>query len=139
MWCAWDRCCASHTNWLLLEQGQVSAGSDDLYVDCTASATNPGLATPVFQPGRITLQTLRSRFICLGIALTARVERMALAPDEKNALCRPIPLLRSMKDFPLIMLRGLEAEARWLAHPVLCDWMAKNRTAGAARHYPAVP
>ena len=48
---------------------------------------------------------------------------MALAPDEKNALCRPIPLPQSMEDFPLIMLRGFEAEARWLAHPVLRDWM----------------
>jgi len=116
---------------LVLAHAELPAGPDDLYVDCTASATNPGPPIPVFQPGRITLQTLRSRFICLSIALTARVERMELSADEKNALCRPIPLPRSMEDFPMIMLRGFEAEARWLAHPVVRDWMAANRLSGA--------
>ncbi len=121
---------------LLLAQGALPAGPDDLYVDCTASAANPGPPIPVFQPGRITLQTLRSRFICLSVALTARVERMGLAPDEKNALCRPIPLPRSMEDFPLITLRGFEAEARWLAHPVVRDWMAEHRLSGAGYSEP---
>lgn len=122
---------------LVLQQGELPAGPDDLYIDCTASAANPGPAIPVFQPGRITLQTLRPRFICLSVALTARVERMGLSLDEKNALCCPIPLPRSMDDFPLIVLRGFEAEARWLANPVVRDWMLASRLSGAGYPEPA--
>ncbi|MEZ5939016.1 MAG: NAD(P)/FAD-dependent oxidoreductase [Hyphomonadaceae bacterium] len=122
---------------IVMEQGETPAEAGDLYVDCTASAINPGPVIPVFQGARITIQTLRSRFVCLSAALIARVERMNIDEEQKNMLCRPLPMPRSMEDFPLLLLRGLEAAERWNAHPVLREWIVGHRLAGAG--FPDLP
>jgi len=50
---------------VILEGGEVETTAEELYVDCTASALGRRPTRPVFEDGRITIQTVRAAlFLC---------------------------------------------------------------------------
>jgi hypothetical protein len=116
---------------IILERGEVETGADDLYVDCTASALGRRPTRPVFEDGRITIQTVRAALFCLSAASIAYVE--ARVDDEalKNRLCPPLALPNSSEDWLPMTLGELSVQKQWAEHPALRQWVSEHRLTGS--------
>jgi len=116
---------------VILERGEVETGADDLYVDCTASALGRRPTRPVFEDGRITIQTVRAALFCLSAASIAYVE--ARVDDEalKNRLCPPLALPNSSEDWLPMTLGELSVQKQWAEHPALRQWVSEHRLTGS--------
>lgn len=112
---------------IVLEHGEAETGPDTLHVDCTALGLSNAPATPIFQPNRIVLQQIRHLSPCFNAALTGFVEAHRETDLEKNRLCPPNPYPKSVEDWPRMMSRTWQTEARWLSEPDLTGWVAESR------------
>lgn len=76
---------------LRLDEGTVECTDDTLFVDCTANGLATVEATPIYAPGRVTLQPV---FMCqqtFSAALIAHLELLDLDDARRNQVCRPVP------------------------------------------------
>lgn len=78
-------------NRIVLQNGEVRANQGEVYVDCTASGFRTAPARPIFEPQRITLQSLMGGFTTFNAAVVAFVESARDDDAEKNRLCPPTP------------------------------------------------
>jgi hypothetical protein len=101
-----------------------------LLIDCTAAGLSDRPAVPVFDGDRITLQKLRSGYICLSAAFTAHVEAAYEDEGQKNALCTGMIAASQAEDWLRVMLADLEARRRWDQHPELLAWVGAHRLSG---------
>jgi hypothetical protein len=110
-----------------LEQGNVPTHPDNVHVDCTAGGLRTSAARPVFAPGRITLQQMRTCQPTFNAAVIAYVEATRDGDDEKNELCPP----NRYPDTDLDMLHGILAQQRatniWNSTPDMLEWMGQAR------------
>jgi hypothetical protein len=113
-----------------LERGTVRTRAGRLYVDCTAAGLSDRPGVPVFAGDRITLQKVRSGYICLSAALAAHVEAAYDDEAQKNAICMGMIAANQADDWLRVMLADLDARARWDAHPELLAWVASHRLSG---------
>jgi len=116
---------------ILLQKGELPAEADDLYIDCTASAINPGPPVPVFDGPRITLQTVRPGLMCLSAAVAGRIETMSDDDRIKNEMCRPVEWPETLAGYARLQLMGLEAGERWAKDRDFRAWLASHRLSGA--------
>jgi hypothetical protein len=88
---------------------------------------NPAPAVPLFAPGRITLQPVRSGLIPFNAALAGFVEVTRGDLAEKNRLCPP----NRLPDAPLDWLRGtmlaVAADYGWSKAPGVSAWLERSR------------
>lgn len=82
----------------VLERGETETRSDVLHVDCTALGLNNAPPTPIFQPGRISLQQVRHLSPSFNAALVGFVDAHRDADAGKNRLCAPNPYASSIED-----------------------------------------
>jgi NAD(P)-binding Rossmann-like domain len=110
-----------------LEGGAVPIGAPALYVDCTADGAETRPATPIFDGGRITLQSVRGCQQVFSAALVAHVE--AAYPDDevKNELCDPLPHPDTDLDWLRITRAYYRNQLRWLDDPDLTAWLSAAR------------
>jgi hypothetical protein len=110
-----------------LEQGNIPTSPDKVHVDCTAGGLRTSAARPIFEPGRITLQQIRTCQPTFNAALIAYVEATRDDDDTKNELCPP----NQYPDTDLDMVRGILAQQRatnvWNATPDVMEWMRQAR------------
>ena len=110
-----------------LEHGTVPTRPDKVHVDCTAGGLRTSPARVVFEPGRITLQQIRTCQPTFNAAFIAYVEATRDSDDAKNQLCPPNPY----PDRDVDMLRGILAQQRatiiWNSTPDVQEWMAQAR------------
>lgn len=110
-----------------LERGTIPTTPDHVHVDCTAGGLRTSHARPIFEPGRITLQQIRTCQPTFNAALIAYVEATRASDDEKNALCPP----NQYPDTAVDMLRGIlvqqQATNRWVGTPDVAAWMERSR------------
>ncbi len=99
---------------LVLDQNELPAGGA-LHVDASAIGLRLVDPQPIFTAGRITLQQVRHNTPPFNAALLAWVEANRDDDEQKNRLCRPYPLPRSVDEWP-----------RWSPRP------GARREAGAA-------
>ena len=117
--CGWATCCASTpTRW----SSTVAPWPHDrhaLYIDCTADGAEKRPATPIFDTGQITLQSVRGCQQIFSAALIAHVE--AAYPDDqmKNQLCVPLPHPDTDLDWLRVALADYGNQLRWLDDPDL--------------------
>ncbi len=112
---------------MTLEQGTVPVGRDWLFVDCTAPGLRPSPPIPIFDGDRVTPQyVLFGGFPTYSAALVAYVE-LTQDEDDKNTLCRPLPVTGNLDDLARNLLGDIEMRARWLASPEIAGWMAGSR------------
>ena len=103
---------------------------------CTSTAPPTGPksvpATPIFDAGRITLQSVRGCQQIFSAALIAHVE--AAYPDDaaKNRLCVPLPHPDTDLDWLRIALADYRNQLRWLDDPDLTAWLSR-RAPGSLR------
>ena len=112
---------------VVLEGGTVAMDGAALYVDCTADGAEKRPATPIFDAGRITLQSVRGCQQVFSAALAAHVE--ASYPDDsvKNELCVPLPHPDTDLDWLRITLAYYRNQLRWLDDLDLTAWLSAAR------------
>jgi hypothetical protein len=84
---------------IVLEQGNVAADDDWLYVDCTAAGIPPREPKVIFEPEKITLQWVKWGRPVLSAAILGYVEATIDGDDLKNELCQPISPPRTPADW----------------------------------------
>ena len=112
---------------IVLEQGTVATSPEALYVHCASPGLNAAPAVPIFEPGRITLQSMRTGLAPFNAALIAYIDVTRQDLDEKNRLCPP----NRQPDTPTDWIRGtlitLDADRRWSKEPDIAAWLGRVR------------
>src|SRR5262249_43040209 len=91
---------------IVFENGaEVPTSRRELQVDCTASGFRRAPPRPIFEPGRITLQSLIGGFTTYNAALVGFVEAARDDDADRNRLCPPTPQLTLALDW-VAMMRG---------------------------------
>lgn len=116
---------------IVLDQGTIDGGPDDLHIDCTAKAFARRPPVPIFDGDRITLQPVRAGRVSLSAAVIGHVEASYDDDAIKNELCVPIATPDVTADWPRDMLADLAVGQRWTAEKTLRSWMAAHRLTGA--------
>jgi hypothetical protein len=106
---------------LALDGGTIDSTPRTLYVDCSANGLVRIDATPIYAPGRVTLQPA---FMCqqtFSAALIAHLELLDLSDERRNHICRPVPHPEQVEDLAAAlvvtsenMLRCQRHAGRWL-------------------------
>ncbi len=96
---------------IVLEDGEVPA-SGAVIVDCTAYGFRGGATRPMFEPGRITQQSVMGGFTSFNAALVGFIEATRDGLDEKNLLCVPSSLANRPIDWVRSYRGGLRARPR---------------------------
>lgn len=107
---------------LELELGEVAIAPDAVVVHCAAEGLRNPERVPVWQPGVITLQTIRAGFPCFGAAVTGYVEATRDDDAEKNRLCPPSSYGNTLADWARMNVLGFRATASFNAEPDIKAW-----------------
>jgi hypothetical protein len=118
---------------LSLDQGELAARPDTLYVDCTAAALARPPTVPVFQGERITLQMVRFPQLPFSAALTAFLETAIESDEEKNDLIAPIRLSDTVADYVAALVPDWRNRSACNRHPTVRAWIQASRTDGYAK------
>jgi hypothetical protein len=115
------------TDEIRLTHGTIPTRPGNVHVDCTAGGLRTSAARPIFEPGRITLQQMRTCQPTFNAAVIAYVEATRDSDESKNELCPP----NQYPDSDLDMLRGILAQQRatnlWNSTPDMLEWMGQAR------------
>lgn len=112
---------------LVLTEGEVPTRADVLHVDCTALGLSDAPVKPIFEPGRITLQSVRHNSPTFNAALLGFVEAHWDDDADKNRLCPPNFFASTTGDWPGMMTRTWQTEQNWLTEPDLMGWVTESR------------
>jgi hypothetical protein len=112
---------------VVLQKGSIPAGAGHVYVDCSAAGLRMAPGRPVFEPGLITLQAIRSCQPAFSAALAGYVEASRHDDAEKNRLCPPNPYPDAAADWIPTTCISLRAQDLWLRDPDLTKWLDRAR------------
>jgi hypothetical protein len=112
---------------VVLDGGTVKTDPAALYVDCTGDGIGLRDATPVFSPGHLTLQSVRTCQPAFSAAVTAHVEAMDADDHTKNDYCLPVPHPTNPIDWLTMMLAFNHNQLRWFDDPELMHWLNRAR------------
>lgn len=115
------------TDRMVLDGGTLARDGRALYVDCTADGAEKRPATPIFDAGRITLQSVRGCQQIFSAALIAHVEATYGDDGVKNELCVPLPHPDTDSDWLRLARADYANQLRWLEDPGLTAWMSGAR------------
>lgn len=110
---------------IVLEQGSIPTDGRTLHVDCTADGLAKREVKPVFEDGRITLQSL---FMCQQVfsaAIIGHVAIMNKSDEERNALWEVVPHPEFARDYLTCMRASLGNFFR--ATPSMGLWLRRCR------------
>ncbi|RAU93175.1 NAD(P)/FAD-dependent oxidoreductase [Mycobacterium colombiense] len=112
---------------LTLDGGTVAVSGDELYIDCTADGAEKRPATPIFDTGSITLQSVRGCQQIFSAALIAHVEAAYRDDAVKNDLCVPLPHPDTDLDWLRLARADYTNQLRWFDDPELMSWLSAAR------------
>jgi hypothetical protein len=112
---------------MVLDDGSLAMDGRALYIDCSADGAEKRPATPIFDTGRITLQSVRGCQQIFSAALVAHVETAYPDDTVKNQLCVPLPHPDTDLDWLRVALADYGNQLRWLDDPDLTGWLAAAR------------
>jgi hypothetical protein len=117
---------------VVLDGGAIDTNPDALYVDCSADGIGVREATPIFSPGAITLQSVRTCQPAFSAALTAHIEAMNFGSmdfgdDTRNDYLRPVPHPTNPIDWLTMSLTFNQNQLRWFDDPDLMHWLNRAR------------
>lgn len=125
------------TDRITLEDGEIPSSCDEIHVDCTARGFRTAPPRPIFEPARITLQSLIGGFTTYNAALVGFVESTSRDDVQKNALCPPTPQPNEPVDWIKTMCAGMTTFSAHAAEPDVAAWVNASRlslTRGMADH-----
>jgi len=112
---------------VVLDQGNLPADPDTLYVDCSAGGLQPPPNVPVFDGKRINLLMVRTCQPVFSAALIAFVESHVQDSSQQNALCQVVPSPEHPIDWLRMWAVNLANGARWAQNPKLSAWLGQCR------------
>jgi hypothetical protein len=112
---------------IVLEDGAISTGRGEVHVDCTAYGPPVVPARPMFESGRITLQSLMGGQTSTAAAQVAFVESARDDDAEKNRLCPPTPNPSRAVDFIRAMHAAFGGIVLRSGEPDLMAWSDRSR------------
>jgi hypothetical protein len=115
---------------IVLDGGEVSTSLDTVHIDCTADGLERRPPKPVFDDGRVTLQTVRHCQQVFSAAFIAHVEGAYDNDADKNRLCGVVPHPDSHTDWLRTAFGNAMNTAQWGADPALQQWLAQSRLDG---------
>jgi hypothetical protein len=118
-------------DWIALQDGSIPTDDTQVHIDCSAAGLRVAPPRPIFEPGRITLQQVRTCQPTFNAALIAFVEAARDDDAAKNRLCPPNPYPASAFDWISATYISQRAEVRWLREPDVAAWMERSRLNGS--------
>ena len=115
---------------IVLDGGEVSTTLGTVHIDCTADGLERRPPKPVFDGGRVTLQTVRHCQQVFSAAFIAHVEGAYDNIADKNRLCGVVPHPDSHTDWLRTMFGNAMNTFQWSADPALQQWLAESRLDG---------
>lgn len=115
---------------IVLEHGTLPTTENTFHVDCTADGLERRPAVPVFDEGRLTLQTVRHCQQVFSAAFIAHVEAAYADDEHRNTLCGVVPHPDAATDWIRTAYGNSLNSAHWNADPELTDWLANARLDG---------
>lgn len=110
-----------------LTEGTIDTAPNTLYLDCTGDGIGQRDPTPVFSPGAITLQSVRTCQPAFSAAVIARVETMDADDDAKNHYCQPVPHPTKPIDWLTMTVAFNHNQLVWFTDPDLMQWLNRAR------------
>jgi hypothetical protein len=112
---------------VVLDGGTIDTDPDALYLDCTGDGIGQRDATPVFSPGAITLQSVRTCQPAFSAAVTARVEAMDADDETRNDYLNPVRHPTVPLDWVTMTLAFNHNQLKWFEDPELMHWLNRAR------------
>ncbi|HEV7863124.1 MAG TPA: FAD/NAD(P)-binding protein [Acidimicrobiia bacterium] len=122
---------------IVLADSEIPTGRGEVHVDCTASGFRRAPPRPIFEPGRITLQSLIGGFTTQYAALMGFIEATRDDDTERNRVCPPTPQVTLAEDWVSMMRGILHSSALHATEPDLTAWSDRSRlsfTCGLSQH-----
>ncbi len=122
---------------IVLEEGSVPTDRDQIHVDCTADGLRPVPTRPIFEPARITMQSMTTGLIPFNSALIGFVEATREDAADKNRLCRPVVNPSRAVDWLTTMHAFFTSQNIWSSEPDVAAWVNRSRlnlTHGMEKH-----
>lgn len=113
-----------------LAEGTIPTSTDQVHIDCSASAISNLEIKPVFAGNTITPQTVRSYQPVFSAAFIAHVEAAYSKEEEKNELCTVVPLPNHDTDWIKMLAVFMMNQYRWSQDKELRKWLLYNRLDG---------
>ena len=124
------------TDRVLLDEGEITTGIDNIYVDCSASlerSFGSKKSVPVFDGNCITPQMIRAYQPAFSASMAAYVEVNYDKETEKNRLCALVPPPNSHVDFIPMTLAMMMNQFSWSQDKKLRRWIRNNRLDGFSK------
>ena len=112
---------------VVLDGGTLTTHPDALYLDCTGDGIGQRDPVPVFSPGAITLQSVRTCQPAFSAAVIGHVEAMDVADEVRNDYCRPVPHPTVPLDWVTMTVAFNHNQLRWFEDPELMHWLNRCR------------
>ncbi len=113
---------------VVLDNGEISTEPGHAYVDCTAYGFRVAPARPIFEPARITIQSLMASLTTFNAALIGYIEATRCDDErEQNRLCPPTPTSNLPIDWLHVVGGALRASTLHSAEPDIEAWMSRSR------------
>ena len=125
------------TDEIVMEEGSIPTDARQVHVDCSAAGLRVKPARPIFEPGRITLQQVRTCQPTFNAALVGFVEASRGDDAARNRLCPPNRYPSAAVDWIPATATSQRAESNWFAEPDVMAWMERSRlnaARGIAEH-----
>jgi NAD(P)-binding Rossmann-like domain len=112
---------------IVLEEGSIPTDAEQVHVDCSAAGLRLSPGRAIFEPGRITVQQVRTCQPTFNAAFIAFVESTRDDDPEKNRLCPANPYPSAAVDWLAGTAIAQRAQAAWFADPEVMAWMERSR------------
>ena len=126
-WSSWGHVQTMSPGRVVLDGGTIDTDPDALYLDCTGDGIGQRDATPVFSPGAITLQSVRTCQPAFSAAVTARVEAMDADDETRNDYLNPVRHPTVPLDWVTMTLAFNHNQLKWFEDPDLMHWLNRAR------------
>src|SRR5262249_22637905 len=112
---------------IVLDEGTIPTTAGTLHVHCAGDGLRRLPPQPIFAPGSIVLQSVRTGLVPFNAALVAFVEAHRSDDDEKNRLCPPNPYPSDALDWARTLLLHTNADRAWSKQPDIVAWLETAR------------
>lgn len=117
---------------IVFDEGDVPTSTRNIHVNCSADGIPRLPEQPIFQGDCIKVQYVRPCQPTFSAAFIAHVEATLSTDDEKNALCRPIPIPDEPIDWLRMQLTSAQNTHAWTKSPEIQKWLYGARLDGYA-------
>jgi hypothetical protein len=112
---------------IVMTDGEIPTDRRQVHVDCTAYGFRAAPVRPVFESGRITIQSLMGGFTTFNAALIGFIEATGRDDTGKNRLCPPTPQPGRPTDWIRAFAGALRTSTIQSAEPEVAAWLSRSR------------